>query len=217
MKEGRPIEHPPIASSAILQVTGLNFRYPERALFAGWSVRIPSGVALVRGGESSGKSTLLRLLAGDLPFQSGDLQIGDVHLAQHGAAYRRQVFPVDPRSTDLDSVTPLEYFKTLHGQYPEFDDRAVLGLMEGLSLGPFKDKPLFMLSTGSKRKVWLTAAFVSGAAVMLLDEPFAALDKTSIGFVIELLQDAAANPARACVIADYEAPADVPLAAVIDL
>ena len=217
MKEGRPIEHPPIASSAILQVTDLSFRYPERELFAGWSARVAPGVTLVRGGDGSGKTTLLRLLAGDLPVQAGDLQIGEWHLAQHGAAYRQQVFRVDPRSTDFDPITPLEYFKTLHGQYPGFDDRAIGGLIEGLSLGPFKDKPLYMLSTGSKRKVWLAAAFASGATVTLLDEPFAALDKTSIGFVIKLLQDAASRPARAWVLADYEAPAGVPLAAVIDL
>ena len=217
MKEGRPIEHSPIASSAILQVTGLSFRYPEHELFAGWSARIPPGVTLVRGGDGSGKSTLLRVLAGDLPVQGGDLQIGEWQLAQHGAAYRQQVFRVDPRSTDFDPITPLEYFKTLHRQYPGFDDRAVGGLMEGLSLGPFKDKPLYMLSTGSKRKVWLAAAFASGAAVTLLDEPFAALDKTSIGFVTTLLQEAASDPARAWVLADYEAPAGVSLAAVIDL
>ena len=216
-EEGRPIEHSAVASSAVLQVVGLSFRYPERELFAGWSTRIPPGVTLVRGGESSGKTTLLRLLAGELPVQAGDLQMGKLHLAQHAAAYRQQVFRVDPRSTDFDPITPLEYFKTLHRQYPRFDDRAVGGLLDGLSLGPFKDKPLYMLSTGSKRKVWLAAAFASGAAVTLLDEPFAALDKTSIGFVTKLLQDAATHPARAWVMADYEAPVGVPLAAVIDL
>ena len=74
-----------------------------------------------------------------------------------------------------------------------------------------------MLSTGSKRKVWLAAAFASGAPVTLLDEPFAALDQASIGFVMELLQDAAQHPTRAWVLAHYEAPGEVPLAAIIEL
>ena len=74
-----------------------------------------------------------------------------------------------------------------------------------------------MLSTGSKRKVWLAAAFASGAAVTLLDEPFAALDKASIGFVLELLGDVAAHTERAWVLADFEAPGKVPLAAILDL
>jgi energy-coupling factor transporter ATP-binding protein EcfA2 len=74
-----------------------------------------------------------------------------------------------------------------------------------------------MLSTGSKRKVWLAAAFASGAAVTLLDEPFAALDKASINLVLELLQDAAIHATRAWVVADYEAPRGVPLALTISL
>jgi hypothetical protein len=56
------------------------------------------------------------------------------------------------------------------------------------------DKKLFMLSTGSKRKVWLAAGFASGADLLLLDEPFAALDAPSIAFVKELLQDISAHP-----------------------
>jgi ABC-type multidrug transport system ATPase subunit len=186
-------------------------------LFTDWSARIAPGVTLVRGGEGSGKTTLLRVLAGELPVQGGDLQIGDVHLARHGAAYRQQVFRVDPRSNAFDPITPLDYFKTLHRRYPAFDDHVVGDLIEGLHLAPHRDKPLYMLSTGSKRKVWLTAAFACGAAVTLLDEPFAALDRSSIDFVKKLLQGAASHSTRAWVLADYEAPAGVPLAAIIDL
>jgi energy-coupling factor transporter ATP-binding protein EcfA2 len=74
-----------------------------------------------------------------------------------------------------------------------------------------------MLSTGSKRKVWLAGAFASGATVTLLDEPFAALDKASIGFVMELLEEAAHHPKRAWVLAHHEAPGAVPLAAIIEV
>ncbi|QDL39804.1 ATP-binding cassette domain-containing protein [Rhodoferax sediminis] len=193
------------------------FRHPQRELFADWSTRIPPGVTLVRGGDGSGKSTLLRLLAGDRPAQAGTLQINGVRLGDRPGAYRRQVFWIDPRSSAFDQITPVDYFRTLHRQYSAFDEQVAGELTEGLSLAPHRDKPLYMLSTGSKRKVWLAAAFASGAAVTLLDEPFAALDKTSIGFVTELLQDAATHPARAWVMADYEAPAGVPLAAIIDL
>lgn len=215
--EGRSIEHPAITSPAILQVKGLCFRYPQRELLADWSTRIPPGVTLVRGGDGSGKTTLLRLLAGELPAHAGELQVNDVRLGDQPGAYRRQVFWADPRSSALDQITPVDYFESLHRQYPGLDDQVVGELMEGLSLVPYQDKPLYMLSTGSRRKVWLAAAVASGAAVTLLDAPFAALDKTSIGFVVKLLQDAASHSARAWVMADYEAPAGVPLAAVIDL
>lgn len=201
----------------MLQARGLCFHYPQRELFANLSVRISPGVTLVRGGDGSGKTTLLRLLAAELPAHAGHLQVNNVSLAEQPMAYRNQVFWADPRSSALDQITPLAYFTSLHGECPGFDERQLAGLIRGLSLAPHLDKPLYMLSTGSKRKVWLAAAFASGAAVTLLDEPFAALDKASIGFVLELLGDVAAHTERAWVLADFEAPGKVPLAAILDL
>jgi energy-coupling factor transporter ATP-binding protein EcfA2 len=90
-------------------------------------------------------------------------------------------------------------------------------LVAGLALTEHRAKRLFMLSTGSRRKVWLATAFASGAAVTLLDDPFAALDKPSIRFVTELLQEAAGHSTRAWVVTGYAAPAGVALAATLDL
>lgn len=78
-------------------------------------------------------------------------------------------------------------------------------------------KALYMLSTGTKRKVYLAGALASSAAVTLLDEPFAALDKTSSDLLLELLKEAATHPSRAWVVADYVAPRGVRLAAQIQL
>jgi ABC-type Mn2+/Zn2+ transport system ATPase subunit len=84
---------------------------------------------------------------------------------------------------------------------------ALNALVEGLGLAEHADKPLYMLSTGSKRKVWLAAAFASGAPLLLIDEPFAALDRASAACVGHWLGRAAQSTNRACVIADYQAPA----------
>lgn len=182
-----------------------------------WSACISPGVTLIRGDDGSGKTTLLRLLAGELPADSGHLQINGIFLSKQPEAYRQQVFWTDPHSDTFDQMTPLDYFQSLHQRHPGFDEQILDDLIEGLSLTPHLDKCLYMLSTGSKRKVWLAAAFASGAAVTLLDDPFAALDKASIGFVMTLLHEAAHHPDRAWVIAHYETPGDTPLAAIIDL
>jgi ABC-type multidrug transport system ATPase subunit len=90
-------------------------------------------------------------------------------------------------------------------------------LIEGLNLSDHVSKAMYMLSAGSKRKVWLAAAFASGASVTLLDEPFSALDKASINFLIERLATFAHNSDRAWVIADYEAPQSLSLDFSINL
>lgn len=217
MQNNPSIEHPVTAMPAILQVNGLSFHFPQRELFSDWSTRIPPGLTLVRGGEDRGKTTLLRLLAGELPANAGELTVNGIGLTDQPLVYRQQVFWTDPQSGAFDQVTPADYFKSMHRLYPKFDHQLLDALIVGLSLAPHLQKAIYMLSAGSKRKVWLAAAFASGAAVTLLDEPFAALDKASIGFVMELLEDAADHPARAWVIADYEAPGDVPLAAMINV
>ena len=78
-------------------------------------------------------------------------------------------------------------------------------------------KQLFMLSTGSKRKVFLAAALASGAQLTLFDDPFAALDATSIRFVLGWLDAAASATNRAWVIAGHVVPDGLPLAQIIDL
>jgi ABC-type multidrug transport system ATPase subunit len=202
---------------AVLHVEGLRFSYPQRALFSDWRAQIAPGVTFVRGDESTGKSTLLRLLAGALPAQAGQLQINGITLSQQPTAYAGQVFWAEPRSEVHDAITPLAYFETVRQRYPRFDSAMMHALIDGLSLTEHQHKPLYMLSPGSKRKVWLTAAFACGATVTLLDDPFAALDKVSIRHVIALLQQQALQATRVWVVAGYEVPDSVPLTGLIEL
>ena len=200
-----------------LQLQGLCFSYLNVNLFSDFSAHIGPGLTLVRGGDGSGKTTLLRLLAGAIAPQAGHLMLNGVSPQASPQAYQGLVFWADPQSTALEGVSPTDYFRSLPGRYPAFDEALLLALTQALSLTPHLDKPMYMLSTGSRRKVWLAAAFASGAAVTLLDEPFAALDRASVNVVMELLEEAAAHPTRAWVLASYEAPGDLPLARVIEL
>lgn len=214
---GPPITTPAIPPVTLLQVEGLNFNYPQRALLNDFSVQIPAGVSLLRGGDGVGKSTLLRLLAGDLPAQGGQLTVNHISLSEQPEAYRQQVFWTDPRSEAFDQLSPDAYFASVQARYPQFDRLRLAGLIEGLALTPHMGKTLYMLSTGLKRKVWLAAAFASGAALTLLDEPFAALDKSSINFVLQQLQALATHPTRAWLFSHYDSPDKLALAALIDL
>jgi ABC-type multidrug transport system ATPase subunit len=203
----------------MLTIEALWFRYPNSPMeiLTNWSGKIQPGVTLVQGGDGRGKSTLLRLMAGTLPADAGQLRLNGISLKEKPDAYRQQLFWMEPRADAFDQLKPPQYFETVWGRYPGFDADLIDPLVEGLGLEPHMHKQLFMLSTGSKRKVWLAAAFASGAALLLLDEPFAALDAPSIAFVKQQLQDISAQPGRAAVIADYSAPTGVPLAGVIDL
>ena len=208
---------PPIA--AVLKADALCFAYPEsptNRLFDGLSFTLPPGVTLLTGDEGSGKTSLLKLLAGALPT-TGELRIQGVSLAQDRAAYQRQIAWLDPRDTALDSQTARQIFTAQAHSHTSWEADTLQAHIEGLSLAPHLDKTLDMLSTGSRRKVLLAATLAAGCAVTLLDQPFMALDRPSIDYLLEVLRAAATQPGRAYLLADYEAPAKVPLAAVIRL
>ncbi len=201
----------------MLNLSHLSFAYPHCAVLRDLSAQLAPGVALVLGGDGRGKTTVLELLAGVLAPDAGRLQLGGEFLDEQPEAYRQQVFWKDPRSAAHDDLTVTDYLQSVRRAYPDFDDTVLAEVMDGLSLVPHLHKNLFMLSTGSKRKVWIAAAVASGAQLTLLDGPFASLDQASINFVLQLLTEAAKQTTRIWVVADYVAPTDVPLTTLIDL
>lgn len=207
----------PPSFAPVLQARALHWAPAGSPVLNLATLQIPPGVSWVGGGEGQGKSSLLRCLAGELVLPGSHLQLGSAVLAGAPAAYRAQVFWMEPRTTAHDQVTVRQFLQTTAARYPHWDAGLLAQLLDALDLLPHADKPLYMLSTGSKRKVWLAAALASGAALTLLDEPFAALDKASIRSILEQLQAASQSARRAWVVADYEAPAGVPLAHTIYL
>jgi ABC-type multidrug transport system ATPase subunit len=206
-----------LMQKTILDVQELTFQFPQHEVFNNYSTTIATGITWLIGGESSGKSTLLRLFSADLAAQSGHIELNGINPAHDLTGYKLQVFWIDPRTTAHDQVTPNHYFDLQRGFYPSFDHALLLEMIQGLGLTDHVSKSIYMLSAGSKRKIWLAAAFASGAALSLLDEPFAALDKASIGFLLKQLEKFALNQERAWVIADYEASTNLSTSKTIDL
>ena len=166
----------------------------------------PTGVCWICGDEGTGKTTLLRLLAGDVQPASGTL-----NAAEGG------VFWVDLQSPEHVASTVQACWDALRQRYPSWNYALLDDLAEELQMNPHREKQLHMLSNGSRRKVGVIAALASGATVTLLDQPFVALDAVSIQTIKEFLREAAEHPSRAWIVADYETPHDLQLASVLNL
>lgn len=187
-----------------LQIADLHFAYgPEAVVFNAWSARLPPGLTVVCGDESSGKSTLLRLLAGELKGR-GHITLGGAPVAPE------QVFWQDPRAAPDDTVAS-DYLRAQAQRWPAWNEATAQAHIDGLSLREHIDKPFFALSTGGRRKVWLTAALACGAPLTLMDEVFAALDTPSIRYLTKALQQTAAEaPDRWLLVAHWEPLPGVP-------
>ena len=180
-------------------------------------LQLRPGLTLVRSDDDSDMSHLLRLLSGTVKPRSGEVQ-WLLHSSLVSTTELEQlVFWVDPADRSQDQVSVSAYWQQLRGRYPHWNDAMLDELQVELGLTPHLDKALFMLSTGSRRKVALAAALAAGAALTLLDQPYAALDLPSRRCITRCLLDCASQAERIYVMADYEAPEGVPLSQLIDL
>jgi len=205
-----PSTHPKRAPVA--RVNGLRFSYGATRIFDGLTLAIPAGLTLVQGGESCGKSTLLRLLGGALKPQEGSVEWLWIDSAQSPQnSSQRDIYWIDPRDERHDADSARTYFEQLRARHSRFSFPTLDALVHDLGLSEHLEKPLYMLSTGSERKVWLAGAFASHCRLTLIDEPFAALDQRSVACVRNWLNRVAGDTDCAWVMADYAAPAGVVL------
>jgi ATPase subunit of ABC transporter with duplicated ATPase domains len=200
-------EPPTPASAPLVSVRAVDFSYGATPIFENLNLVIPAGLTVLYGVESCGKSTLIRLLAGDLSAEKGLIEWHWLDSAQWGGtSLREHIYWIDPRDPQHDAHSAQAYFGLLRARYTGFSDPILSALLPELGLSEHLEKPLYMLSTGSKRKVWLAGAFASQCRLTLLDEPFAALDQRSVGCFKNWLNRMSGEPERAWVIADYQAP-----------
>jgi NitT/TauT family transport system ATP-binding protein len=138
-------------------------------------VRKGSFVSLV-GPSGCGKSTLLRLVAGLIPLSSG-------RLAVHGrdvAAPRKDVGMMFQKPTLLDWRTAVENVllpTEIGGRIAAADRERAIGLLDLVGLKGFEFSFPRQLSGGMQQRVALARLLQTGADILLLDEPFGALDE----------------------------------------
>jgi NitT/TauT family transport system ATP-binding protein len=182
------------------------------------------------GPSGCGKSTLLRLVAGLIPRSSGRLSV-------HGeevAAPRKDVGMMFQKATLLDWRTAVENVllpSELAGRVTQEDKKRAIDLLDLVGLKGFEFSFPRQLSGGMQQRVALARLLQSGADILLLDEPFGALDEfTRERLNLELLRIVAEvrattlfvthNIAEAIFLADHVmvmTPHPGRLAAVVDV
>lgn len=209
---------PHTTAPTVLLATALQACTPDgRALFALPVLQLGPGVHLVLGDEGSGKTTLLRLLAGELPQQVGQATLAGCALHTAADAYRREVAWLNPARQDWEQTMVNDLWAQQARLFARWSQDTLEDLAEALDLQAHRHKPMYMLSTGSRRKALMAAALASGAALTLLDMPFAALDGAASRTLRAVLADCASHPTRAFVLADYTAPVGVTVQQALNL
>ncbi|NWL12011.1 ABC transporter [Paenarthrobacter nitroguajacolicus] len=154
------------------------------------------------GMNGSGKSTLFKVIMGMVKPDSGRVLIND----QPPVKMRKDAgIGYVPQSEDVDWAFPLSVRDVvMMGRYghlgftrrPRKADRdAVDHALERVELSEYADRQIGQLSGGQKKRAFVARGIAQGATMMLLDEPFAGVDKRSEATITRLLRELADNGA----------------------
>jgi heme exporter protein A len=153
----------------VIRASGLEKRYGRRRVFAGVSIELPTnGFLVVTGPNGAGKTTLLRMLAGLVSPTRGKLEVAadrsEVGLLAHEPLLYRE----------LSALENLDLFGRLY-RVPERRERIGM-LLERFGLWEARNEHVASYSRGMTQRLALCRAFLHEPDLLVLDEPFSALD-----------------------------------------
>jgi phospholipid/cholesterol/gamma-HCH transport system ATP-binding protein len=185
------------ADDCVVRVRGARFAVNSRPIFEGVDLDIQRGsVTAVMGPSGTGKTTLLRLITGQLRADAGLVEVEgqDVSRLGRAATYamRRRMgmlFQNGALLTDLDVYENVAFPLREHTRLPERLLRhVVLAKLQAVGLrGAWRLMPA-ELSGGMARRVALARAIVMDPELLIYDEPFVGLDPISMGMVLRLIR-----------------------------
>jgi NitT/TauT family transport system ATP-binding protein len=164
------------ADNRAVELSGIAIRFGDHVALEGVDLCIRKGefVALV-GPTGCGKSTLLNIVAGLQPPSAGTVNVlgGPVDGPDCRSGYLFQQDALLPWKTALDNVRMGLIFR---GVSTEESRREARGWLEKVGLRDFEDRYPHQLSGGMKKRVGLAQILILNPTVLLMDEPFSALD-----------------------------------------
>ncbi|MBF0217959.1 MAG: ABC transporter ATP-binding protein [Gammaproteobacteria bacterium] len=180
-----------------MQVTDLHFARSGRPIFAGIDINVRRGaITAIMGPSGTGKTTLLKLIGGQLHPAKGSILIDgeNVHRLSRRRLYRLRrrmslLFQSGALLTDISVFDNVAFPLREHTDLPESLIRdLVLTKLEAVGLrGAAKLMPA-ELSGGMARRVALARAIALDPEFIMYDEPFAGQDPISMGVVLELIR-----------------------------
>ena len=183
---------------SIITISDLQFSRGEREIFSAVNLVIPKGkVTAIMGPSGTGKTTLLRLIGGQLVPDRGDVvvegkSIPSLSNKELYISRKRMgmLFQSGALLTDLNVFENIAFPIREHYDFPEtmirdlvFMKLEIVGLRGAYKLMPSE------LSGGMARRVALARAIILDPVLMMYDEPFTGLDPITLGTIVSLIKE----------------------------
>ncbi|MEG8235031.1 cytochrome c biogenesis heme-transporting ATPase CcmA [Pseudomonas orientalis] len=175
-------------TSPLLEAVALSCERDLRLLFEHLDLRLAGGdMVQVSGPNGSGKTSLLRLLAGLMQPTAGVVRLNGRPLAEQRTELARSLVWIGHAAGIKDVLTAEENLSWLSALHHRASRDAIWQALAAVGLKGFEDVPCHTLSAGQQRRVALARLYLPGAPLWILDEPFTALDKHGVAQLEEHL------------------------------
>lgn len=187
--------------TAAIDVQHVSVHYGEVLALEDVTLRVERGrVCGLIGMNGSGKSTLFRSIMGMVRPDRGRVLIEG---AEPAVARKHGRLGYVPQSEDVDWTFPVSVRDVaMMGRYGHqgftrrarpVDRAAVAEALERVELTEYADRQIGQLSGGQRKRAFVARGIAQGARILLLDEPFAGVDKRSEATIARLLKELAAD------------------------
>jgi phospholipid/cholesterol/gamma-HCH transport system ATP-binding protein len=184
-------------SPAIVDIQNLDYAVSNRPVFVGLDIKIQRGlITAVMGPSGTGKTTLLRLITGQVLADGGSIEVAGENLR---ALSRTKLYVLRRRMgmlfqngallTDLSVFENVAFPLREHTDLPErLIRQLVLTKLQAVGLRGAAELMPAELSGGMSRRVALARAIVMDPELLIYDEPFVGLDPISLGVILRLIR-----------------------------
>lgn len=181
----------------LIKIRGLQFARGSRRIFDGIDMDIPRGqITAIMGPSGTGKTTLLRLIGGQLKPHAGRIEVDGLEVPNLSTTALYQLrkrmgmlFQSGALLTDLNVFENIAFPVREHTQLPESLIRhLVLMKLQAVGLRGARDLMPSQLSGGMARRVALARALVLDPMMIMYDEPFTGQDPISMGVLVRLIR-----------------------------
>lgn len=180
------------SAAEAIRIRGLVKTFGDHVAVNGIDLTVPAGSFYgIVGPNGAGKTTTLSIVAGLLRADAGDVTICGVDQTSKPLAAKRMMGVLPDRLRTFDRLTGrqlLFYYGLLRGLSADVIEKRVADLARAFDLADALGRVVSDYSAGMTKKVMLAGAMIHSPRVLVLDEPFEAVDPVSSAVILDILR-----------------------------